>query len=186
MTWYKATRPDGTDFRTGRVGYAGALASGAVVEFPHPYRKFVRDDPSTYLSVSSEPGEVLTGGSWPCRLFTVEPVGAVESHSSMGWKGCVRTLRVTGEVDAHLALGPNGATVAAVIGRAGRLSAAEAEALAAAWGAAWGAAWDAAWGAAWGAAWDAGVAEVVRDLITPAQYQVLAGPWLTVIGQVTL
>ena len=67
----------------------------------------------------------------------------------------------------------------------------------AAWGAAWDAArdaardaaWDAArdaaraavWGAARPAAWGA-VAHCVRDLITPEQFELLAGPWNTVIG----
>ena len=43
---------------------------------------------------------------------------------------------------------------------------------------AWAAAWDAAWGAAWGAA----LATLVRDLITPKQYDLLMAPWRTVIG----
>ena len=46
-------------------------------------------------------------------------------------------------------------------------------------------AWDAAWGAAWEAAQDsarvAALAELTRDLITPEQYQTLAGPWLSVV-----
>lgn len=72
--------------------------------------------------------------------------------------------------------------------------------------AAWGAAWDAAWGAArdvaWDVAWDAarraardaardaagnaaGVAAwalVVRDLITPEQFDALTAPWVQVVG----
>ena len=60
----------------------------------------------------------------------------------------------------------------------------------AAWVAAWGAAWDAARGAARGAAWDAAwdaardaaLATLVRDLITPKQYDLLMAPWRTVIG----
>ena len=52
----------------------------------------------------------------------------------------------------------------------------------AAWGAAWGAAWNAAWGAARSAAWDAIMAVLVRDLIAPAQYDTLTGPWRTVMG----
>jgi hypothetical protein len=55
----------------------------------------------------------------------------------------------------------------------------------AAWGtarnAAWNAAWDAAWNAAWGtarnAAWDAALALIVKDLITPEQFEILYGPW---------
>ena len=53
------------------------------------------------------------------------------------------------------------------------------DAVRAAW-AAW-AAWDAAWDAR-GAVNDAILAEITRDLITPAQYDLLIGPWRTVIG----
>jgi hypothetical protein len=76
----------------------------------------------------------------------------------------------------------------------------------AAWNAAWNAAWsagraaawhaagDAVWSASWDtaddarqAAWDtaayAAVAELVRDLIAPEQYDTLAGSWNSVIGQ---
>ncbi len=79
----------------------------------------------------------------------------------------------------------------------------------AAWDAAWAAARDAAWDAAWAAPWAAArdaawaaaraaaraaagaaawaaarasIAETVRDLITPEQYELLAGPWNTVIA----
>ena len=57
----------------------------------------------------------------------------------------------------------------------------------AAWDAARDAARDAAWGAAWDAAWvaaarDAALATLVRDLITPKQYDLLMAPWRTVIG----
>ena len=72
--YYKATRPDGRDFATGRIDYAAALASGEVIR--HPAAKRVRDDPRTYLSVSVEPADCI-GFFWPCRLFCVEPVGRV-------------------------------------------------------------------------------------------------------------
>jgi hypothetical protein len=48
-TYYKATRPDGTDFRTGTIDYAAALASGEVIH--HPVETMVPNDPATYLSV---------------------------------------------------------------------------------------------------------------------------------------
>jgi hypothetical protein len=105
------------------------------------------------------------------------------------------------------AFGPRGEAVAAVIDRAGRVTPEEVEALAAAWlvdwntsqWAAWSDTWYAAWNAACGAArddawWaaeavtrgaarDAACAELVRDLITPEQYDTLAGPWNSVIGE---
>ena len=60
-------------------------------------------------------------------------------------------------------------------------AAARAAAWAAAWDAAGAAAWDAAGAASWAAA-RAALAETVRDLITPEQYELLAGPWNTVIA----
>jgi hypothetical protein len=167
VRYYKATRPDGTDFNTGMVDYARALRDGA--ELFHPTR-MVRNDPSTYFSVSIAPAD-CTGMRWPCRLFRVEPVGRVLRNDGLPNKRCCSRLRVIEELDPTLALGPDGAEVAALIERAKRLTYDEAQqldaALGAAWGAArgaalgaargaaWDAAWDAAWGAARGAAWDA-------------------------------
>lgn len=31
LTYYKATRPDGTDFRTGTIDYAAALRTGEII-----------------------------------------------------------------------------------------------------------------------------------------------------------
>ena len=64
LTYYKATRPDGTDFQTGSIDYAAALATGETIE--HPAAKMVRHDPATYLSVSIHPAN-CTGMRWPCR-----------------------------------------------------------------------------------------------------------------------
>ena len=69
--------------------------------------------------------------------------------------------------------GPNTVAVQAIIERAGKLTHDEVLALHAAR--------DAAWTAAGAAAWTAARAAVVRDLITPEQYAVLAGPWESVI-----
>ena len=162
-THYKATRPDGTDFRTGTVRYE----VGKIVTHPATarFRDMHPNVPSTYLSASVEPADVLIGGSWPCRLFRVEPVGRAVKRTDGVYphkRGC-RALRVVEELPAHMALGPNGEAVAALVERARRLTAGEARALYAARGAAWdaardaarGAAWDAARGAAWDAAWDA-------------------------------
>ena len=112
MTYYKATCPDGTDFRTGTIDYGAALVSGAVIR--HPSKRRVKDDPSTYLSLSIEPAD-CTGFSWPCRLFRVEPVGRVGTASDLPNKRTALALRVVEELPAHLALGPNGERVAAFI-----------------------------------------------------------------------
>jgi hypothetical protein len=255
IRYYKATCPDGTDFRTGTVDYGAALITGDVVT--HPSVKQVKDDPGTYLSVSVSPTD-CTGMKWPCRLFLVQPVGrALTAGDDLPSKRRLSRLRVTEELPAHEAFGPQGEQVAALVERAGRLTFAEGQAFAAryaarnaarnaaidaaryaaidaaidaaryaaidaarnaAWYAAWYAAWDAAWyaaidaaryaaidaaryaardaaryaarnaaidaarDAAWYAAWDAAWALVVKDLITPKQFDTLYGPWASVCG----
>ena len=198
-TYYKATRPDGTDFRSGTVDYAAALASGEVIRHP---AKREWDEPSTYLSVSVEPAD-CTGFSWPCRLFRVEPVGRMlgtgkrKLQASPNKRAC-SALRVVDELPAHMAFGPNGEAVAAFIARVAAMTADEAKRLGAArgaargashaashdaaWGAAQGAARGAAWGAAQGAARGAARgaagATLVRDLITPERYDILVRPFV--------
>ncbi len=235
--YYKATRLDGTDFRTGTVNYAAACGTGQLVTWPGTRSHYsaagmVRDDPATYLSVSTELGEVLTGGQWPCLLFTVKPHGRTIGHSEWTWKRCCRDLVVLKELPAHQALGPNGEAVVALIERAKRLTAEEITAWhaaarnAAAWHAghaagdaawhaaarnaaarhaghaAWHATWyaarnaaghaagDAKWAvrhnAAYAVAYAAGHAAralVVRDLITPAQFQALYESWASLTGE---
>jgi hypothetical protein len=195
-TYYKATRPDGTDFRTGEVDYAAALESGEVLK--HPSSKMERNEPHSYFSVSVEAAD-CTGMGWPCRLFRVEPVGRVLKNDALPSKRCCRALKVVEELPAHLALGPNGERVADLIERTGHLSLTEASALCAARGGARGAAWDVAWDVAWGAArdaaWDAArdaawardaardaaLALLTRDLISEKDFNALYGPWAKVI-----
>jgi hypothetical protein len=177
-TYYKATRPDGRDFMTGTIDYGAALVSGEIIR--HPIRRRVKDDARTYLSVSVEPAD-CTGFQWPCRLFRVEPVGRPMPASGVPNKRAVSSLRVVEELPAWQAFGPNGEAVVAIIDRAARLTPDEARRLAAARAAAWAAAWDAAWAAAWDAARAAAEAELVRDLIPPEQYDLLIGPWRSVI-----
>jgi hypothetical protein len=189
-TYYKATTLAGHDFRTGTVDYGSALISGSEVKHPIYTVPMIHDDPSTYLSISVEQAETLIGGAWPCRLFVVEPVGEVlDNLSASEYKRACLSLRVVEELPAHLALGPNGARVAALIERGKSITYAEAKRMDAAWDAAWDAARDAAWDAARGAALaerDAALAELVRDLITDAQYRKLAGPWNSVVGEIQL
>lgn len=129
ITYYKATRPDGTDFQTGSIDYAAALATGETIE--HPAAKMVRHDPATYLSVSIHPAN-CTGMRWPCRLFVVEPVGRTLKASLNNSKHSCHALRVIEERPAHEALGPQGDQVAALIERARSLTIDEATKLAAA------------------------------------------------------
>jgi hypothetical protein len=190
--FYKATKTDGTDFHTGRVLYA----VGKRVR-PLPFEGERGLCGAGCLHASSVPAETLVGGWWPCRLFEVTGKPFVSEGHKHGFK----QLSVVRELDSHLVFGPNGREVAALIDRAGRLTSEEAKALDAAWDAArdvathaaWAAAWrgsrlaarNVAWHAArsatgnvaWHAARNAASALVVRDLITPEQFDTLYGPW---------
>ena len=176
--FFKATRHDGTDFYTGRVDYAAALASGEPlpelsgdVAFPGPGWYHLATVPTACV-----------GMSWPCRLFEVEPVGDVFTRNDHPYKiGCT-SVRVPREIEAHRVFGPQGGQVAALIERCRTLSAAELDRL--------DAAWDAARDAALNAALNAALALLCRDLIgqypgwDQDAYDLLTGPWRTAIGPI--
>ena len=209
----KSTRLDGTDFYSGQVDYASALASGEPlpelsgdVEFPGP----------GWYHLATVPTECV-GMSWPCRLFEVEPAddlgGDRPRHEH---KVGATAVRVLAEVDAHVALGPQGVQVAALIERCATLTADDVRRLDATRDAAWDAwdatraarvaardaARDAAWlaarvaardaarDAAWGAALDATAGLMCRDLIgqypgwDQDAYNLLTGPWRRTIGPI--
>ena len=187
-TYYKAVRPGGTDFRTGTVRWlppVGDPMPGGGMVVTHPTsRKRTDGGADGYLSVATVATE-CTGMRWPCRLAVVEPTRAAVWTPDPGTLPSKRASwqwRVVAETDAHQALGPQGPEVAAIIDRARTLTADELRQLGAARGDAWVAAWDAARDAAWNAARDATLATLVRDLITPKQYDLLMAPWRTVIG----
>lgn len=160
--YYKATRPNGTDFYTGTVLYEVGKRT------VHPTsKKRTKDDPSTYLSVSTVPTD-CTGFRWPCRLFRVEGVGRAMTSTDLPNKRAFLAVDVVEELPPHMVFGPQGEHVAALIERAGRLTSDEVKQLVAARGtalnaAAWFTARDTAWfeardtalNAAWVAAWDA-------------------------------
>ena len=231
VTFYKATRPDGTSFYNGTTKWQ----VGCIVRHPAPDLSLGLCSAGV-LHISDAPGETLVGGWWPCRLFEVEPrddmIGS-EEHKY----GCT-AVKVVRELPAWQALGPNGEAVAALIKRCRTMTYDEAEQLSAAgnaagdaardaagdaagyaagyaatyaawdaagdaarsaarsaaWSAAryaawdaarsaaWDAAWDAAWAAAWSAARSAAWALMVKDLITPEQFDLLYGPWALVMG----
>ena len=80
---------------------------------PSPNAVLSPDPGAEYAT--SEPGEVLEGGKWPCRLFTVEPSDDVflddlEPHLA----GCSKWA-VTAEVKPWQALGPYGQDVVLLI-----------------------------------------------------------------------
>src|SRR5664279_3489876 len=145
VTYYKATRVDGTDFNTGTVDYGAAFASGDVLRHPlwaSVDRRKRDQDASKYLSVSTTATD-CTGMSWPCRLFEVEPVGAswTPDAGSLPNKRAVYALRVIREVDATLALGPQGAQLVSLINQASALTETQARRLSALTSAARSAAW---------------------------------------------
>ena len=208
-TYYKAVRPDGTDFFSGKVRWLPPVGEplpegGLIVLHPTATTPSFGNDAAYYLSVSTEPAD-CTGMQWPCRLALVEAADAAvwtPDATALPDKRAAVIWLVTAEVDAWQALGPQGREVAAIIDRARMLTADELRQLTAAWGAARGAARDAARVAArvaardaardaarvaarfaaWGAARDAALATLTRDLITGNQYDLLMAPWRTVIG----
>ena len=154
MTYYKAIRPDGTDFRTGTVQWApaqgGPSTSGIVVT--HPTSMAWEEDHATHLCASTSPTD-CTGFSWPCRLLEVEPVSEVHRHA--GSKCSALSWRVVRELPAVEALGPQGPAVATLLDGLDRAVKADWYEALAAWLDTRLAAWDAARDAAWLAAWDA-------------------------------
>ena len=184
-TYWKAVRPDGTDFWTGTVRWLPRTPLKRARTVRHQSSTCaVKGDHSTSLAVSTDPTN-LPGALWPMRLCRVEQVEDIiitdaYKRQSVAW-------RVVEEVDPAIRFGPQGQHVGALIARAGVITAGEAEMLVAAWVAARDAARDAARVAASDAAWVAALALVVRDLIgqhglTQAHYDTLTLPWRTVIG----
>ena len=121
MTYWKATRPDGTDFHTGTVDYAAALESGE--HLPALSGKGSFPGLGWYHLATVPTGCV--GMSWPCRLFEVEPVGDVLMASAHPHKIGATAVRVLREIEAHRVFGPQGVQVAALIGRCATLTADE-------------------------------------------------------------
>ena len=162
MTYYKATRTDGTSF----YDSATKWTVGRITRHPNPETSKGLCS-SGVLHISDAPGETLVGGSWPCRLFEVEPRSALISGDEHK-HGCT-AVKVVRELPAWQALGPNGEAVAAHIEQCKTITPEQGRQLA-----------DAGYAAGY-AAWDAAFALVVRDLITPEQFDRLYGPWASVM-----
>ena len=175
--FFKSTRLDGTDFYSGQVDYASALASGEplpelsgdVVAFPGP----------GWYHLATVPTECV-GMSWPCRLFEVEPADDLGDHRPRHeHKVGATSVRVLREIDAHVALGPQGVQIAAFIERCATLTADEVSRLNAARGTVRGV-----------ATRDATRGLLLRDLIgqrpgwDQAAYDLLTGPWRRTIGPI--
>ena len=208
MTFYKAVRPDGTDFHTGTVRWApekGEIPADGIV-VTHPTSTEWGEDHSTHLCASDEPTD-CEGFEWPCRLLEVEPVGEVYHHKRSKWSAL--SWRVVRELPATQALGPQGEAVAALVDGLGRLDTTQLVALDAARDAAGDsvlgaflhvardaariaarfasriaaqdAARDAAGPGSWCAARLTAAALVVWDLITPEHRDILTAPIRTAL-----
>lgn len=212
-TYYKAVRLDGTDFHTGTVQWAPPDGHEGDWVVLHPTATEIGDRPSEYLSVSTV-ATACKGMKWPCRLLTVEAVGDVikPEPGLLPNKLAGVAFRVTGELPAHEALGPQGVHVAAFIEQAHQITPNQLLAIAAVRDAVWNTAWDDSWDAVWdatsadaraaaraaasdaawdavrdaakSAAWAAAAALVARDLINTEDYNTLTRPWRTVIGPI--
>ena len=188
-TYYKAVRHDYGSFHDPSFKYGPV---GTVVK--HPNYKPDTDDAAHHISVATVPTD-CTGFQWrvggeDSRLLVVEPIGRAFTPGGVyANKRAVRGVRVVDELPISAAFGPNGDQVVQFLEsldgltakqwdatRYATRSAAGAAARDAAWVAAGVAAWDAARYAAWVAAGVAACALVVRDLITPEQFDVLVAP----------
>lgn len=197
-------------FRWLPVGWQSGdpIPDGWVVRHPNPADQIGKNSgahASQYLSVATVPTD-CTSFQWPCVLLEVEAVGQACLDDEFPNKRRVRAARVIRELPAHEVFGSQGAEVVAILNRAAKLTTEEGENLAVAWVAArvaavraavaW-AARDAAWVAACNAArsctlyvardaargiWGAVAATLVRDVITPEDYDRLMGPWRAVTG----
>lgn len=183
MTYYKATKMDGTDFHTGKIDYTRA---------PLPKMSGKGEFPGAgWLHLATTPTECV-GASWPCRLFEIEPANSAIVHLDglHPHKIGVDSAYVVKEIESWKFFGPQGREVVALLAKIKSLTPEQIKNLNAvgyAVGyAAWYAARDAARDAAWDAAWYAAGAIVARDLIgnkfTQKHYDLLTTPWHTAIG----
>ena len=176
-TYYKAVRPDGTDFYTGELQWAPPEGHEApwIVYHPSGLREAPSISPRDFLSVATVPTDCI-GMAWPCRLLQVRPVEGYPAVATPGGKKFPNRVvatawEVVAELDPRLALGPQADQLLALFDAVGRLTGDQFRDLAAARDAAADASWDAAWNAAadaaadaardaagnaaWNAAWDA-------------------------------
>ena len=212
-TYYKAVRPDGTDFHTGETQWAPPEGHEApwIVYHPSGLQKVPSAVASDFLSVATVPTD-CTGMAWPCRLLQVRPVEghpvATPGREEFPNRVVATAWEVISELDPRLALGPQADQLIALVDTAGRLTwdnlrdldaawtaaldAARPAARYAAWNAAgnaaryaaWYAARDAAGNVAGNAAYDAAEALVARDCLAQEHYETLSRPWRTAVGTI--
>ena len=148
-TYYKAVRPDGTDFYTGEVQWAPPDGCEApwIVCHPSGRQEVPSTRPSDFLSVATAPTD-CTGMAWPCRLLQVRPVEghpvATPDRQKSPNRAVATAWEVVAELDPRLALGPQADQLIALFDTAERLTGDKLRDLAAAGYATRRAAWDAA------------------------------------------
>jgi hypothetical protein len=96
-TYWKVTRPDGTDFYSGKINYRESI--GKVVRVPTFESKAnpVICSPSV-IHASRQPIQALRYGKIPCSLFRVEGKPVVEDTDKAGFK----EFQVIQEIDESL------------------------------------------------------------------------------------
>ena len=164
--YYKATNARGESFGDPAI----AWRSGRIVRDPAREAVTPRLCHPGLLHAATTPTEALTTYgvlTHPHRLFAVEPRGSILA-ADQNKVGC-RAWKVDAELEPWRAYGPQGREVMALIDRAARLTADEAQRLRAARAAAGAAARDAAWDAARDAARDAAWA-AARDAARAAAW----------------
>lgn len=141
--YYKAVRPNGTDFWSGKVAWlppvptkTGVFRNRVVV---HPIsQEVVPGKHSTSLAVSDDVTD-LPGAQWPMRLAVVVPAegypAPVRCRCGCKSKWQASAWRVLREVPAHLRFGPQGEQVAPLLESLRDMTDEQARAVAAAWGA---------------------------------------------------
>lgn len=112
---FKATRPDGTDFYTGKIDYAAA-AKWKKKTLKHPNPGGVgSSDAGGYISVATIETD-CTSFRWPARLFEVEAVSESWTPStSMPNKRAAHEITVVRELPAWRLFGPRGESIVAII-----------------------------------------------------------------------
>lgn len=125
MIFYKAVKPDGTDFHTGTVQWlplepANKPIKNRIIKHPTS-KKVIVGKHSTSLAVSTNPMNVL-GAYWPMRMAIVKPaVGYIPVYCSDDkWQALA--WEVVREIPAYTHFGSNGVYVKSLIDQILRLT----------------------------------------------------------------
>jgi hypothetical protein len=210
--FFKATRPDGTSFHDSTTRWevgktvrlrdsiprenAGLCGPGVLHASDEPGETLISGSwPCRLFTVEGKPFLGPEGHKWGFRQLKV--VEELPAWQALGPNGeavayvIEQTKTITPEQATQLGAAGGAAWGAAwgaarSAARGAAWNTARSAARGAAWsatrGAAWGAARNTARGAARSAAVDAAAGAVVRDLISDEHYQLLAGPWISVMG----